>query len=49
MEWINGIIAIESGFDNPDKYEMIHDVGIDLKQNVVDILCREAIEKNKNA
>ncbi len=45
----NAIMAIESGFDNPDKYEMIHDVGIDLKQDVVDILCREAMEKNKNA
>jgi hypothetical protein len=38
----NGIMAIEQGFNEPDRLVMIHDIGIDVYQAIVDNICFEA-------
>jgi len=45
----NGILATEQGFAEPVKYEMVHDIGIDIYQHVVENICREAKKKRKHS
>jgi hypothetical protein len=38
----NGVLAIEQGFDEPDRVEMVHDIALDVNQAIVDGVCEEA-------
>ena len=39
LETENGILSIEQAFDNPERWEMIHD--IDIQQQILDAICQE--------
>jgi len=43
-------MAIEQGFDEPDRLEMIHDIALDVNEVIADNICLEAqkILKKKN-
>lgn len=38
----NGIMAVEQGFDEPDRWEMVHDIALDVNQAIADDVCQEA-------
>jgi len=38
----NGVMAIEQGFDEPDRVEMVHDIALDVNQAIVDGVCEDA-------
>ena len=38
----NSIMAIEQGFDEADRCEMVHDIALDVNQAVADDVCQEA-------
>ncbi len=38
----NGIMAVEQGFNEPDRLEMIHDISLDVIQAIVEDICFEA-------
>jgi len=42
QETENGIMSIRQGFDDPEKCEMIHDIGIDVYEQIVESICLEA-------
>ena len=45
----NGIMSIRQGFDDPEKCEMIHDIGIDVYEQIVESICFEARKKRVTA
>ncbi len=38
----NGIMAVEGGFNEPGRLEMIHDISLDVIQAIVEDVCFEA-------
>ena len=40
----NGIMAVEQGFDVPDRWEMVHDITLDVIQAIADDDCQQAQE-----
>lgn len=38
----NGIMAVEQGFNEPDRLKMIHDISLDVIQAIVEDICFEA-------
>jgi len=49
MRWLwldteNGIMAVEQGFDEPDRWDMVHDIALDVNQVIADDVCQEAQE-----
>ena len=46
----NGIMSIEQGFNEVDRIDMIHDISLDVNQEIVDNICQEAKKtiKRKN-
>jgi len=38
----NGVLLSAQGLDDPERFEMIHDIGIDVHQHIVERVCREA-------
>ena len=38
----NGVMAVEQGFDEPDRCEMVHDIALDVNQAIVDDVCQKA-------
>ena len=50
LETENGILAIEQGFDDPERCTMIEDIGIDILEQIAKNICQEAkksIKKRK--
>ncbi|MCL0058868.1 hypothetical protein M1N79_01850 [Dehalococcoidia bacterium] len=43
----NGIMSITQGFDDPEECEMIHDIGIDVYEQIVESICFEATKKSR--
>jgi len=42
QETENGAMAIEQGFDEPERMEMVHDIALDINQAIIDGICEEA-------
>jgi hypothetical protein len=42
QETENGALAIEQGFDEPERVETVHDIALDINQAIVDGICEEA-------
>ena len=38
----NGVMVIAQGFIEADRFEMIHDISLDVSQAIVDDICSEA-------
>lgn len=43
----NGVMALAEGLDEPERFEMIHDIGLDVIEEIVGDICREARKKTK--
>jgi hypothetical protein len=43
QETENGPMAIEQGFDEPERVEMVHDIALDINQAIVEGICEEAL------
>ena len=42
LETENGMMSAEEGYDEPERWEMLHDIGLDAEQHIAEEICDEA-------
>jgi hypothetical protein len=47
LETENGIDSVQAGFDEAERFEMTHDIALDVCQHFVEEVCREARSRMK--
>ena len=47
LETENGIDSVQAGFGEAERFEMTHDIALDVVQHIVEEVCREARSRMK--